>query len=136
MHFADRPRLRRYFLHDAYFSLSPHKLSSCTLCFLFRTEYRRSAPFKAPHSKDEEEQWDRKGFVNNHVLVGGPLGLSSDLFFLIVENKTKRKTSENIKKMVMTTHNSQPWITLIHVLANVIFYYEKFILYNLDHNYI
>lgn len=36
MHFADRPRLQRYFLYNACFGLSPQEFLSWMLCFLFR----------------------------------------------------------------------------------------------------
>lgn len=36
----------------------------------------------------------------------------------------------------MVTHNPQPWITIVHVLVNGMFYFKTIILYNLDYSYI
>lgn len=60
----------------------------------------------------------------------GPLGLSPSPLF--IENKNKVGNIKNIKKRTMGTHKPQPRITIIHVLMNVIFYYENYILFNLD----
>ena len=54
-----------------------------------------------------------------------------ELLPLTVENTAKWKTLETIKKIIRVTHISQPWIYTVHVMGNVRFYYEKFILHNL-----
>lgn len=94
-------------------ALASHSKSSQVGCCVFssvgnRGEVLQSKPLTAKIRKNNETG---RAFP---VIIcwWGSLCLSSELFSLIVENKTKWKNLENTKKIIMMTHNPWSWLTL------------------------